>query len=64
MAGKGRSETTVVEFLSNVSEKPYRYGFYQTVRRINCFYKDKPLTGKAFKPSNDPIRFTQEPNTY
>mgnify|MGYP001825662079 CR=1 FL=1 len=64
MAGKGRSETTVVEFLSNVSEKPYRYGFYQTVRRINCFYKDKPLTGKAFKPSNDPIRFTQEPYTF
>ena len=44
MAGEGRSETAVVSFLTEVSEKPYRYGFYQTVRRINCFYKNKPIS--------------------
>ncbi len=64
MASEGRSETRAIEFLLQVSEKPYRYGFFQTVRRINCFYKDKPLTGKAFKPSDDPFRFTQEPYTF
>lgn len=63
MAGENRSQTSVIEFLHNVSEKPYRYGFYQTVRRINCFYGDKPITGKAVRPSDDPIRFTQEPYT-
>lgn len=63
MAGKGRSETSAVEYLTSVSEKPYRYGFYKTVRQINCFYNDKPLTGRAFRPSDDPIRFTQEPYT-
>ena len=63
MASEGRTETSVVEFLTRVSEKPYRYGFYKTVRVINCFYKDKPLTGKAFKPSGDPVRFSQEPYT-
>lgn len=64
MASEDGSETSVVEFLTAVSEKPFRYGFYQTVRRINCFYRDKPLTGKANKPSDDPIRFTQEPYTF
>lgn len=64
MASKGRSETSAVTFLTKVSEKPYRYGFFQTVRRVNCFYNDKPLTGHAFKPSDDPIRFTQEPYTF
>ncbi len=64
MASEGGSETSVVSFLTEVSEKPYRYGFFQTVRRINCFYKDKPITGHAFRPSDDPIRFTQEPYTF
>ncbi len=64
MAGAGRSETSVVKFLSDVSEKPYNYGFFQTVRRLNCFYENKPLTGKSFRPSDDPIRFCQEPYTH
>ncbi len=63
MASEDGSQTSVVEFLHDVSEKPYRYGFYQTVRRINCFYRDKPITGKAHRPSDDPIRFAQEPYT-
>jgi type VI secretion system protein ImpH len=64
MASEGRTETSAVEYLTSVSEKPYRYGFFQTVRCINCFYQDKPLTGKANKPSDDPIRFIQEPYTF
>jgi type VI secretion system protein ImpH len=64
MASESGSETSVVEYLTSVSEKPYRYGFYQTVRCINCFYQDKPITGKSNKPSDDPIRFSQEPYTF
>jgi len=64
MAGEGRSETPALSFLAEVSEKPYQYGFFQTVRRINCFYDDKPLTGHSYKPVDDPIRFSQEPYTY
>ncbi len=64
MAREGRSETTVVEFLTEVSEKPFHYGFYQTVRRINCFYKDKPITGHSFRPTDDTFRFSQEPYTF
>ena len=64
MASEGRSETSALNFLTEVSEKPYRYGFFQTVRRINCFFDDKPLTGQSYKPEEDPIRFTQEPYTF
>ena len=64
MAGESRAQTSAVTFLTEVSEKPYRYGFFQTVRRINCFYEDRPTTGHAFKPADDPIRFTQEPHTF
>ncbi|MGA9572849.1 MAG: type VI secretion system baseplate subunit TssG [Lysobacterales bacterium] len=64
MGSEGRTETAALSFLAEVSEKPYQYGFFQTVRRINCFYNDKPLTGQSFRPSDDPIRFTQEPYTF
>lgn len=63
MASEGRSETSALNFLTEVSEKPYHFGFFQTVRRINCFYNDKPITGHSYKPADDPIRFTQEPYT-
>lgn len=64
MASEDRTETSALSFLTEVSEKPYNYGFFQTVRRINCFYNNKPLTGHSYKPSDDPFRFTQEPYTY
>jgi type VI secretion system protein ImpH len=64
MAGESRSQASAISFLTEVSEKPYRYGFFQTVRRINCYYDDKPVTGHAYKPSDDPVRFTQEPYTF
>ena len=64
MAGEGRPKTSALEFLTEVSEKPHSYGFFQTVRRINCLYENKPLTGHSFKPADDPIRFTQEPYTF
>ena len=64
MASENRSSTSAIEFLTSVSEKPYNYGFFQTVRRVNCYYNDKPITGWTKKPSDDPIRFTQEPYTY
>jgi len=64
MASEGRSETAAVSFLAEVSEKPYQYGFFQTVRRINCFYNDKPITGHSYRPSDDTVRFSQAPYTF
>lgn len=63
MASEDRSATAALSFLTEVSEKPYQYGFFQTVRRINCYYQDKPMTGQALRPHDDPVRFIQEPYT-
>jgi type VI secretion system protein ImpH len=63
MAGKNGLQTSTLTYLQKVSKKPYRYGFYRTVRVINCLNPDKPVTGVAYRPEDDPIRFTQEPYT-
>jgi type VI secretion system protein ImpH len=46
-----------------MEQAPYRYGFFQAVRRINCCYKDMAMTGTSFRPGDDPVRFSQVPYT-
>ena len=43
-AAVGR-ETDTVAFLARLADAPYDYDFYQTLRRIECFYADQPALG-------------------
>jgi type VI secretion system protein ImpH len=61
MAGENGNKTEAVALLREIQHEPYRFGFFQAVRRINCAFHDKALTGRAFRPSEDPIRFAQIP---
>jgi type VI secretion system protein ImpH len=61
MAGENRNKTEAVVLFKEIQQHPYRFGFYQAVRRINCQFKDMALTGKAYFPSEDPVRFAQIP---
>ncbi len=63
MAGENGNKTETVVLLQEIQQTPYRFGFFQAVRRINCHFEDMALTGMAFRPSGDPIRFTQTPYT-
>lgn len=63
MAGENGNKTEAVVFLREIQQKPYRFGFYQTVRRINCYFNDLALTGTAYRPSEDAVRFGQTPYT-
>jgi type VI secretion system protein ImpH len=63
MAGAYGNSTESVELLREIKLEPYRYGFFQAVRRINCNFSDMAQTGTAFRPSEDPVRFTQVPFT-
>lgn len=63
MAGTYGNKTENVELLRDIKLEPYRFGFFQVVRRINSSFPDKAQTGKAFRPSDDPVRFTQIPYT-
>ena len=49
-----------LDFLRELGEKPYRHDFYQTLRRIECLFPDKPRLGEALRPADEAVRFAQE----
>lgn len=63
MAGENGNQTDGLTLLQDMQEAPYRYGFFQAVRRINCAFPDRARTGAGFRPGEDPVRFIQPPYT-
>lgn len=61
MASEDGNTTQDVSILRDMKLEPYRFGFFQAVRRINCAFPDMAPTGEAFRPSDDPVRFSQTP---
>jgi type VI secretion system protein ImpH len=57
----GRASDAVA-FLAQLARAPYRYDFYQALRRIECLYADKPRWGTARRPMDEPLRLGQEPD--
>ena len=60
-AAMGR-ETDAVAFFAALAEAPYRYDFYQTLRRLECLYEGKPRWGQALRPVDEPVRLGQDPD--
>ena len=60
-AAVGR-ETDALAFFAALAEAPYRYDFYQTLRRLECLYADKPRWGEALRPVDEPVRLGQDPD--
>jgi type VI secretion system protein ImpH len=46
-------------WLSKVSEQPYRFDFYQTLRRMESANAHLPRLGEAVRPSEEPVRLAQ-----
>jgi type VI secretion system protein ImpH len=55
-------ETDALTFLTDLAREPYRYDFYQTLRRLECLYDDKPRWGAALRPVDEPVRLGQDPD--
>ena len=55
-------ETDAVAFFAALAEAPYRYDFYQTLRRVECLYPEKPRWGCARRPVDEPLRLGQDPD--
>jgi type VI secretion system protein ImpH len=55
-------ETDAVAFLARLGDTPHEYDFYQTLRRLECFYADKPRWGEAHRPIDEPVRLGQDPD--
>lgn len=62
MADSGGQATHSLEWLRALREEPYKFGFFQTLRRLECIYAAQPRFGKATRVSDDPIRLGQQPS--
>jgi type VI secretion system protein ImpH len=62
MDAKMGHETDALSFLADLAREPYRYDFYQTLRRLECLYPDKPRWGTALRPVDEPVRLGQDPD--
>lgn len=51
-----------VSFLEALAREPYRYDFYETLRRLECMYPDKPRWAMALRPIDEPVRLGQDPD--
>jgi type VI secretion system protein ImpH len=60
-AALGR-ETDAVAFFARLSSAPYQYDFYQTLRRLECLFDDRPRWGEALRPVDERVRFGQDPD--
>lgn len=55
-------QADAVAFLAALEEAPYRFDFYQTLRRLECLYLDAPRLGSGLRPAEEPIRLGQDPD--
>ncbi len=49
-------------FLARLAHKPQRFDFHQTLRRLENLFRHSPRWGEAARPSDEPIRFGQDPS--
>ena len=52
-------ETDAVAFFAELARAPYAFDFYQTLRRLECLFDDRPRWGEALRPMDEPVRLGQ-----
>ena len=49
------------DYFAALHAAPYRFDFFQTLRRIECLFAHKPRLGEAQRPGDEPLRLGQDP---
>lgn len=68
MAGTHGSSTDPVNlndpevFFRELAEAPWRFDFFQVMRRIECLYPKRPRLGQGEFPEDEPLRLGQRPS--
>ncbi len=62
MAGTHGNTDAYLALFQALEEEPYRFGFYEAMRQIECCYADRPRFGRSLRPGDDPIRLGQRPS--
>ena len=52
--------TDALTFFAALADAPYSHDSYQTLRRMECLYPEKPRWGEALRPIDEPIRLGQD----
>jgi type VI secretion system protein ImpH len=55
-------DARVTEFFAALAKEPYRYDFFQALRRLEALFPGKPRYGAALRPTDEPVRLAQEPS--
>jgi type VI secretion system protein ImpH len=55
-------ETDLLTFYAALADAPYAADFYQTLRRLECLFADKPRWAESLRPIDDPVRLGQDPD--
>lgn len=50
------------ELIARLEDEPWRFDFFTVVRRLEAMNPDRPRMGFSQRPSEDPVRFAQEPS--
>lgn len=46
---------------ASLREEPYRFDFFQAVRRLECAHPERPGLGRSKRAAEDPVRLGQDP---
>jgi type VI secretion system protein ImpH len=61
MAGKAGAETDALGLFDRLQQAPYRFDFYQAMRRLECAFPEEPRLGESLHAKRDAIRLGQDP---
>lgn len=62
MASKTRTTPHSLELMLALREAPYKFGFFQALRRIECTNPGRPRLGQTARPGEEPLRLGQDPS--
>ena len=62
MAGQDRTTSTPLGLFQELRQAPYRFDFFTALRRLECSFPNQARIGTSSRPSEDPVRFGQEPS--
>ncbi|MEB8434457.1 type VI secretion system baseplate subunit TssG [Cocleimonas sp. KMM 6892] len=53
--------TKITNVIQEIKDNPHEFGFYEALRLIECYYKDRSRLGETLKSADDMIRLGQTP---
>lgn len=48
--------------LADLETEPWSFDFHTALRRIECAFPDRPVSGEALHPAEEPVRLGQDPS--